>query len=218
MLLGNTAHATTLNTTDSNVFFGAKLNNQNASAEALTINAGLGNVTFTGTVGDAAKIAALEVNSAGVTAFVSAVDAASVTTDALGSVRLQGGRITTTGAQTFNDDVLLGNTGHATTLNTTDSNVFFGAKLNNQTASAEALTINAGLGNVTFTGTVGDAAKIAALEVNSAGVTSFVSTVDAASVTTDALGSVRLQGGRITTTGAQTFNDDVLLGLSLIHI
>ncbi|WP_333842457.1 hypothetical protein, partial [Limnohabitans sp.] len=159
----------------------------------------------------------LVLNSTGVTTLTSEVGGngqalTSLTSNAIGSLIIQGGRITTTGAQTFNDDVLLGNAARSTTLNTTDSNVFFGGKLNNQTPTAEALLINAGTGNVTFTGAVGDLAKIAALIVNSGGVTTFVSTVDAASVTSDALGSVVIQGGRITTTGAQTFNDDVVLG------
>jgi len=209
---------TTLNTTNADVMFGGKVNNNTATAEALTINAGTGAVTFTGAVGDAvvnAPIGALIINSGAATTFVSTVDAASVLTDAGGTVVIQGGRITTSGTQTYNDDVLLDRTGtRLTTLNTTNADVMFGGKVNNNTATAEALTINAGTGAVTFTGAVGDAvghAPVGALSVNSGSATTFVNTVDAASVLTDAGGTVVIQGGRITTSGTQTYNEIVRL-------
>jgi len=134
------------------------------------------------------------------------------------TVVIQGGRITTSGTQTYNEAVLLNNSTHATTLNTSNAAVLFGDSLNNATTSAEALTINAGTGTVTFQGAVGNSTNLAmgALAVNSGAATTFTSTVDAASVTTDAAGTVLIKGGRITTSGAQTYSDAMTLGAHTI--
>jgi hypothetical protein len=136
-----------------------------------------------------------------------------------GSVVIQGGRVSTSGAQTYDDDVLLDNAGHATTLNTTNAAVWLGGKLGNRTATAEALTIHAGSGAVTLNGTVGDAVgtnngPLGALAVNTTGVTTFVDTVDAASVTTNVGGSVVIQGGRVSTSGAQHYAELVTLSVN----
>ena len=142
-------------------------------------------------------------------------DRASVTTDATGTVVIQGGRITTSGAQSYGEAVLLDNSAHATTLNTHNAAVLFGGSVNNASAAAESLTINAGTGAVTFSGAVGDSTAnltIGDLVVNSGAATTFASTVDAASVTTDAAGTVVMRGGVITTSGAQTYNDAMTLG------
>jgi hypothetical protein len=223
VLLDNAAaRTTTLNTINAAVMLGGKLNNNNATAEALTINSGSGAVTFTGTVGDAVgtnngPMGAVVVNTTGATTFVNTIDAASVTTNQGGSVVIKGGRITTSGTQTYNDDVLLDNAAaRTTTLNTTNAAVMLGGKLNNNTAAAEALTINSGNGAVTFTGAVGDAVgtnngPMGAIAVNTTGATTFVSTVDAASLTTNAGGTVVIQGGRVTTSGAQSYAEPVTL-------
>jgi hypothetical protein len=94
----------------------------------------------------------LILNSTGATTFTKAVDAASLSTDAGGTVVIKGGRITTSGAQSFGDDVLLdnsvaanGNPVRTTVLNTTNGAVIFSGKLNNFTAgTVEHLTVNSG--------------------------------------------------------------------------
>src|SRR5205823_10492131 len=77
-----------------------------------------GPITLASTVNGAQ---ALTVNTAGVTTFGGAVGGttalASLTTDAAGSTDLNGGAVTTTGSQTYNDQVLLG---ADTTLTSTD--------------------------------------------------------------------------------------------------
>jgi hypothetical protein len=217
VLLDNSLRSTSLETTDSAVTFAGTLKNNTANAEALTINAGTGAVTFTGAVGATGAgnaIGALVVNSAGDTTFTSTVDAASVTTNVGGRVVIKGGRITTSGAQSYGENAFFDNVSRTTVLNTTNSDVSFAGTLKNNTAAAEALTINAGSGAVTFTGAVGATGvnnAIGALEVNSTGDTTFTSTVDAASVTTNTGGRVFIQGGRISTTGAQSYGENVFL-------
>jgi len=159
-------------------------------AVTLTANVTLtdiGNVAFANTVNGAF---ALTVNTPGVTTFGAAVGSASalasLTTDALGSTAVNGGAVTTTGGQTYGDKVTLG---AGTTLVSTSSG-----------AIQFADTINGAFG----------------LTVNTAGATSFGAAVGdgtpLASVTTDAPGSTALNGGAVTTSGSQTYNNPVALG------
>jgi hypothetical protein len=120
----------------------------------LTLTAGTGNVTFTGAVGAGTSLAALTVNSAGTTRFSSTVAAASVATDAGGSTEING-NVTTTGTQSYGDDVLIDN---GITLTTTNSNLTFSETVNSVAAEANALSINAGTGVVAMAGPVGGAA------------------------------------------------------------
>jgi len=69
----------------------------------------------------------------------------------------------------------------------------------------------AGSGNVTFTGALGNTNALGAIAIDSTGTTTFGSSVNAASVTTNAGGTTALNGN-ITTTGAQAYNDAVTLG------
>jgi hypothetical protein len=100
---------------------------------------------------------------------------------------LNGGAVTSSGGQVYNGPVTLG----ANTV------------------------LNAGSGNVTFASTVNGAFS---LTVNSTGTTTFGSAVGNStlltSLTTDAGGITAMNGGSLTTTGAQTYNDSVLLGAS----
>jgi hypothetical protein len=111
----------------------------------LTLRTGNAALTLDGAVSGAHE---LILNSTGATTFTKAVDATSITTNAGGTVVIQGGRITTTGAQSFGEDVFLdnsvaanGNPARTTVLNTSNGNVTFSGKLNNFTAgTAEDLT------------------------------------------------------------------------------
>jgi fibronectin-binding autotransporter adhesin len=219
--LDNLSRTTVLNTTNSDVSFAGTLKNNTAAAEALTINAGSGAVTFTGAVGATGAnnaIGALEVNSTGDTTFTSTVDAASVTTNTGGRVFIQSGRISTTGAQSYGENVFLDNASRTTVLNTTDSAVTFAGTLKNNTSNAEALTITAGSGDVMFTGAVGTSAAngaIGALGITNTGNVTFTNTVDASSVSTATGSTLRIKGGRVTTTWAQWYGGDVLLDNAL---
>jgi filamentous hemagglutinin family protein len=147
-------------------------------------------VNLAGTVNGAGKN--LIVNDSGTTTFGNTVSGiASLTTDAPGTTALNGGSVTTTGRQTYNDDVVLGAN---TTLSSTTpggSGVAFGKTVRGATDAAESLTVNAE--KTTFSGPVGD------------------NNQRLASLTTDAGGVTELNGGSVTTSGAQTYHDPVTL-------
>ncbi len=132
---------------------------------------------------------ALTLNTAAATrlngAVGNGVPLASLTTDAAGTTILKAGTITTTGKQDFGDGVTLQS---GTTL----------------TSNAAGLLIF----RATLDGTF-------ALTLNTAGTTEFDGTIGTggalASLVTDAPGTTLLNGGSITTTGVQTFNDGVTL-------
>src|SRR6185295_3635952 len=100
--------------------------------------------------------------------------------------RINGGSVETTGTQTYHDAVTLG---------------------------ANATLTSTGAGNITFDTTVDGAFS---LTVNTAGATTFGGAVGAsaalASLTTDAGGTTRINGGSAQTTGTQTYHDAVTLG------
>ncbi|MCP4090926.1 MAG: hypothetical protein GY746_14215, partial [Gammaproteobacteria bacterium] len=79
-------------------------------------------------------------------------------------------------------------------------------------------TVTSGTGAVTFTGAVGSEAgdELAALVVNSTGQTLFSDTVEAASVETNAGGTVVVDGGSVDTTGTQTYNEAMTLGAATV--
>ncbi len=133
----------------------------------------------------------LAVNDGGTTTFGGVVGGGlaltSVTTSAGGTTAINGGAVTTTGAQTYNDAVTLGS---ATTIN--GVNVNFANVTPIQQAPTHPHPVNDS-GTTTFGGVVGG-------------------TLALASITTNAAGTTALNGGTITTTGAQTYNDAVTLG------
>jgi len=163
--------------------------NDNVTLGAATTLASTANgaIALNGTVNGAQTLA---VNTGGATTFGGAVGGAtaltSVTTSAGGTTALNGGVVTTTGAQTYNDNVTLG---------------------------AAATLASSGAGDVTFGGTVNGAQTLA---INTAGILAFDGVVGGGtaltSLTTDAGGTTALNGGGVTTSGAQTYNDNVVLG------
>jgi filamentous hemagglutinin family protein len=131
---------------------------------------------------------ALAVNAGtGTTSFGAAVGAtiplASLTTGSGGGTAINGGSIHTSGAQSFNDAVTLG---AATTL--TGVNVQFAGRLD----GPYALSVNDS-GTTAFGGVVGGLAPLV-------------------SITTDAPGSVAVNTTAVTTTGAQTYHENMTLG------
>ncbi|MEF7613769.1 filamentous hemagglutinin N-terminal domain-containing protein [Aquincola sp. MAHUQ-54] len=175
---------------------------------------------------------ALAINTAGDTRLDGTLTLGAITTDAPGTLHLAGGRITTTGAQAYGERVVLdadtvlagasvgleaGVDGGRRALQTT------GATRLGGTVAAGALTIDGGTtlvtdttvsaGRVDFRGTIGGAQ---ALVVNSDGATRFGGAVNVASVTTDAAGTLALDGGRITTTGAQRFGERAAIGADVV--
>jgi hypothetical protein len=151
------------------------------------IDAGTEDVTFNNTVDGAYS---LNIQSSGTTTLGGAVGVGtalnSLTTDAGGSVLISGGGVRTTAAQTYNDAVNLGS------ITTLASTVGGDIRLVDALNGAHALTVNTA-GVSRFEGVVGGVAPLSSL-------------------TTDAPGSVWVSGGAVTTTGAQTYSDAVVLG------
>ena len=114
----------------------------------------------------------------------------SITTDVAGFTDINGAGITTTGAQTFNDPVFLG--GNATLTSSGAGDITFGSTLN----GGFGLTVNTS-GVTIFTGAVGNATPLASLVTNAGG-------------------STHIDGGIVTTSGLQTYNDPILLGAGTI--
>src|SRR5262249_14183037 len=85
---------------------------------------------------------------------------ASLTTDAAGTTAINGGGVTTTGNQTYNDPVTLGADAVLTT--TAGGNVTFNSTLN----GARNLTIHAGAGAATFGGAAVGVTPLLSLTVN----------------------------------------------------
>ena len=196
---------TVLTTTNNLVSFASTITN--ASARALTINAGTAAITLGGNIGTGTALGAIALNSTGTTTLSGTVNAASLTTDAGGTTAINGGSVTTNGAQNYNDAVTLG---ADAALSTTNNLVNFASAITN--ASARALTINAGTAAITLGGNVGTGTALGAIALNNTGTTTLSGTVNAASFTTDAGGTTAINGGSVTTSGAQNYNDAVTLG------
>ncbi|WP_417069668.1 filamentous hemagglutinin N-terminal domain-containing protein [Niveibacterium terrae] len=246
-------------------------------AHALTVNAGSGAANFAGAVGGTTRLGVLNVASSGATTFAGAVRAATLSTDAAGSLALNGGTVDTTGTQAYGERAVLGSTttltgstvtlaggadgssagGQALTvagnfvgngaiganqslasvsvsgnstlnanITTAGTQTYTGAvtlagdttlngagiSLASTLDGAHALTVNAGSGAANFAGAVGGTTRLGVLNVASSGATTFASTVRAATLSTDAAGSLALNGGTVDTTGTQTYGEHAVLG------
>ena len=154
-----------------------------SGAQKLTLSSGAGNITATGAMGSSLALGDLVVNSTGTATLRGLVKAASMRTDAGGSTVLNDGRVTTTGRQTYNDNIVLG---AATTLTSSGAGV---------TGDIE---VNAG------------ATGAFALNVNTSGVTRLKGEINVGSVETNEGGSVEL-AANITTTGTQNYREQAVL-------
>jgi filamentous hemagglutinin family protein len=169
------------------------LSQSNGSGRNLVVNAGLGDVAFSGdlgvqTTGGLTQLASLDVTGATITALV---------------VRSQGsqfyngnttltGNLTTTGAGSIalSGDTILTND---ITVSTNAGDVIFGGLLNSDTSAARNLVVNSGGNGITrFGGAVGENGRLATL-------------------TTNADGRTRIEGGVVRTTGDQVYGDSVTL-------
>ncbi|WP_222130030.1 beta strand repeat-containing protein, partial [Bordetella genomosp. 13] len=123
-----------------------------------------------------------------------------------------GSPITTTGAQRYQGTSYA--TVADTTLTTSNSAVTFEGTLLGNGAIKRGLTINAGSGNVSFAKIGNDSAllNLGSMIVNSSGATTFNDKVYAASVTTDAPGTLAIDGGLIQTTLSQSYGERAVLG------
>ncbi|HEY8608061.1 MAG TPA: filamentous hemagglutinin N-terminal domain-containing protein [Noviherbaspirillum sp.] len=156
-------------------------------ADAKFASTGNGQVRFNGSVDGAHRLA---VETGGETTFGGAVGGktalAGVSTDGDGTTTISGGLVRTSGAQEYGDGVTLG---AGTTLTSTGAgDIAFRGTLD----GTHALSVNTG-GNTVFDGAVGGKTALAGLA-------------------TDGAGGVAINGGGVTTTGAQHYGDAVKLG------
>jgi autotransporter-associated beta strand protein len=157
-------------------------------ADTLLISTASGTISLVSTVNGAY---ALTINNSGATTFGGIVGGSaaltSITTDASGTINLNGGAITTTGAQTYNEQMTLG--------------------------ADTTLTSTGGASTITLASTVNGART---LTINNSGATILGGVVGGTTaltgITTDAGGTVRFNSASITTNGAQTYHDAVTLG------
>ncbi|MCE3238393.1 MAG: hypothetical protein K0R24_1374, partial [Gammaproteobacteria bacterium] len=175
---------TLFTTTNSDVSFASSITN--AAAHALTINAGSGAITLGGAVGSGMALDAITLNSIGTTTLGNLLNAASLTTNAGGTLVINGGSVTTSGAQTYNDALTLGAITHLT---------------------------STGSGNINLANTVNGSY---ALTLNTSGMTTLGNTLNIASLITDTGGTTVMNGGSVITSGTQTYNDAVTLGAETV--
>jgi hypothetical protein len=162
-------------------------------ADTVLTSTGDNAISFTNTIDGTHS---LTINTAGATTLGGAVGSGagtaltSLTTNTGGTLAINGGSVTTTGAQIFGETSTLG----ADTVLTSSSGrtIRFDNTLNSATINnTKSLTVNT-TGTTVFYGAVGNTAPLSSL-------------------TTNALGMVLIDGGTVTTTGAQTFHDMVSL-------
>ena len=200
------SNTTLVSTNAAAITFSDTVNSLDATARNLTVNT-TGTTWFKGNVGTTHALGTLTTNAGGSTKLG---DAAAFT-------------LTTTGAQSFNDDVTLSQN---TTVNAGASNVAFGAKLDSLTSTPRNLTINS-TGNTTFTGLVGSTQRLGTVTIpTSAGVSALAAfTANAlaigssgtpiagsASFTSVTIGAAAGAGGNVDifTTGDITFTSSII--------
>ena len=178
--------------------FANTVNSAGGTAEALFVNANTGPISFAGTVGATTALGSLTLDSSGTTTLGSGITAASVATDAPGTLVLKGSTITTSAGQTYGDPATL-STGAILLTDTGASGVTFGSTVN----GGEVLTINAASGPTSFANTVGATSALTSLTVS--GTTTLGSS--ATSIKTSAgagvvfIGAVTLGGNTTVTDG-----------------
>lgn len=157
-----------------------------------------GNITFGGTINSSGANRTLAINTTAATTLNGTIGntlaLTSITTNAGGATAINGGSVTTTGPQTYNDAVTLG---AATSLATTNSTITFANSVN---ASGNTLTMAIGTGNITATNASNNFANVAITSANN------VSLRDANAIqlgTSNVTGTYTLQtAGAVTQSGA----------------
>ncbi|ACK70074.1 filamentous hemagglutinin family outer membrane protein [Gloeothece citriformis PCC 7424] len=172
----------------------------------LTLTGGSGNISILGAIGNEQGLGNIAANSSGTTRFNGTVNAQSLTTDASGTTEINTSSITTTGNQTYNDPVTIGQN---TTL-TAQEGVNINNSLNSESGETNNLTLDVGNNDINLN-QIGTQNPLGTLQVNSSGTTSLNGEVNVQNLTTDAPGNTSINVSPITTTGEQTYNDPVTL-------
>ncbi|MGB3534988.1 MAG: CHAT domain-containing protein [Microcoleaceae cyanobacterium] len=104
-----------------------------------------------------------------------------------------------------------------TTGETNGGNINFTNSVEGTTTNNNNITINSGSGDVSFNDTVGNQTSLGNLNINSDNTTVFNNSVNASSVTTDAAGTLQLNGDVTTSSNiGQTYNDTVTISDNVI--
>lgn len=125
---------------------------------------------------------------------------------------LGGGPIKTVGEQSYQGKVLLDNDAQ---LSTANAKVTFNDMV--VSLNGSGLAVSSGSGDVRFADTVGSATgRLGDVVVNSSGATTFEKAVYAASVATNAGGTVAINGGLVDTTGTQSYGERAVFGADTV--
>jgi hypothetical protein len=150
----------------------------------------------------------LQANSAGTTRFNSTVNASRLSTDADGETQLNG-NVTTNGIQSYGDNLRLDN---SISLTSNNANISFAGTVDSQTGETNALTVNQGLGNTTFSNAVGSNTAVGNVAIANSGSLTLNSAANmnlAGAFLQNGTGAISI-GSNITTTNANiTFNGPV---------
>jgi CHAT domain-containing protein len=85
---------------------------------------------------------------------------------------------------------------------------------NTSISGNEGLNLTAGIGNINITGAIGAIERLGSLNANSEAISRFNATINATTVTTDALGTTELNGN-VDTLGEQNYSDRVSIEIPL---
>jgi hypothetical protein len=197
--------------------FNQTVKGDGASAHDLTLQASNGNITFNGALGDAtALIGAVTLNTASDNVFNAPVRVASLLSDdsgtGVGRTVIHTNAISTTGAQTFNDDVVIQSdttlSGSALTFNQTVKG--------NDPVVARQLIINAQGGDATFNGVIGSAsARLGVFKVTASDHIFFNENIVVGHLETGTSGTTTFAQTLATTTSGASMlfgNDVVVVG------
>ncbi|HEY9105602.1 MAG TPA: hypothetical protein VIN58_02900, partial [Roseateles sp.] len=125
-----------------------------------------------------------------------------------GGSTLNAGSVTTTGDQGYGGAVTLQGD---QVLDAGSGRIVFGSTVD----GAQALTLRSGAGGVRFDHAVGGQTRLGAVVINTSGETRLAAPIRAASLTTDAPGTLVLSG-TVDTTGAQSYGEHAVLAADVV--
>ncbi|AFZ52811.1 CHAT domain-containing protein [Cyanobacterium aponinum] len=182
-----------------NIDFANAANSETGENNNLTVTANSAN--FNQAIGNNQLLGDLTLNVSGETQL-NQVNSNSLITNESGITQLNGD-VTTTGNQTYRDEVIIGDA-----IAVSGNNIDFANTVNSQTGENNNLTVTSN--NVTFNQAIGSNLPLGDITLNISGETQL-NQVTATSLDTDNLGTTVLNGD-VATTRNQTYGDEVIVG------
>ncbi|HWA25942.1 MAG TPA: autotransporter-associated beta strand repeat-containing protein, partial [Lacunisphaera sp.] len=195
---------TTLTTTDSNVTFSSNINADSAGTQnrTLTIDAGTGTVRFDGNIGNTEALADLDVTAGSIVIAGAMIklddDTAAATAIFRGAVKLE-------------SSVSIQNT------STNGANVTFNSTVDGSTVSTENLSLDVGLGNVLFSGLVGDSITLGDINIANANDVTANGVRALSFVQADGTGTTTLNQGDFTAGTDTAITAGGTLGVNIVN-